>query len=79
MIFRRGSGTGQACAIVSGAAALVLEKYPHYTPAEVKQCLIDEATDGVINMESLSLMDGDEGANKLLYVGHRKYIYIPSH
>ena len=74
MIFRRGSGTGQACAIVSGAAALVLEKYPHYTPAEVKQHLIDEATDGVINMESLRLMDRDKSTNKLLHVGNRKYI-----
>ena len=74
MIFRCGSGTAQACAIVSGAAALVLEKYPHYTPAEVKQHLIDEATDGVINMKSLRFMDGDKGTNKLLHVGNRKYI-----
>ena len=72
MLFRSGSGTAQACAIVSGAAALVLEKYPHYTPAEVKQYLIDEATNGIINMESLRFMDGDKGTNKLLYVGNRK-------
>ena len=26
---RRGSGTAHACAIVAGAAALVLEKYPY--------------------------------------------------
>ena len=57
---------------MSGAAALVLEKYPHYTPAEVKQYLIDEAINGVINMESLRFMGGDKGTNKLLYVGNRK-------
>ena len=72
-LFRSGSGTAQSCAIVTGAAALVLEKYPHYTPAEVKQYLIDQATDGVINMESLRFIRGDKGTNKLLYVGNRKY------
>ena len=71
-MFRRGSGTAQACAIVTGAAALVLEKYPHYTPAEVKQHLINSATDGVINMESLRFIEGDRGTNKLLYVGNCK-------
>ena len=43
-----------------------MEKYPHFTPAQVKQYLIDEATDGVIDM---SVIREDKGANKLLYVG----------
>ena len=73
ILFRSGTGTAQACAIVTGAVALVLEKYPHYTPAEVKQYLIDQATDGVINMESLRFIGGDKGTNKLLYVGNCKY------
>jgi len=49
--------TKKACGIVAGAAALLLEQYPHYTPQEVKQHLIKEATD-------------IDGGNKLLYVGH---------
>ena len=56
--------------MVAGAAALVLEKHPRYSPAEVKQYLIDKATDGVINMDSVS---GDRGANKLLYIGKGAY------
>jgi serine protease AprX len=37
----RGSGTSQSSAIVSGAAALVLEKYPSATPDQVKELLSD--------------------------------------
>ena len=78
-LFRRGfrSGTDQACAIVAGAAALVLEKYPHYTPAEVKQYLIDQATNDAINMRSLRVRERKKSINKLLYVGNCKH--IPSH
>ena len=36
--------------MVAGAEALVLEKYPYYTPAEVKQHLINQATDGAIKI-----------------------------
>ncbi len=35
----RGSGTSEAAAIVSGAAALVLQKYPSATPDQVKRLL----------------------------------------
>ena len=73
-VYRKTTGTAQACAIVAGAAALVLEKYPHYTPAEVKQYLIDEATNNAINMNALRFILGDKGTNKLLYVGNGKYI-----
>jgi len=37
--FFRGSGTSQSAAIVSGAAALVLQKYPNATPDQVKELL----------------------------------------
>jgi serine protease AprX len=35
----RGSGTSQSAAIVSGAVALVLQKYPNATPDQVKELL----------------------------------------
>ena len=35
----RGSGTSEAAALVSGAAALILQKYPNATPDQVKQLL----------------------------------------
>ena len=37
--FFRGSGTSQSTAVVSGAAALLLQKYPDLTPQQVKMIL----------------------------------------
>jgi subtilisin family serine protease len=42
--FFRGSGTSQAAAVVSGAAALVLSQHPGASPDQVKQLLVDSAT-----------------------------------
>jgi len=41
--FFRGSGTSQAAAVVSGAVALVLERYPSATPDAVKRYFADKA------------------------------------
>ena len=40
----RGSGTSQAAAVVSGAAALLLQAYPNLTPDKVKAALMASAT-----------------------------------
>ena len=42
--FFRGSGTSQAAAVVSGAAALVLQQHPGATPDQVKSMLTTTAT-----------------------------------
>ena len=42
--FFLGSGTSQAAAVASGAAALVLAANPHYTPDQVKEVLTRGAT-----------------------------------
>ncbi|HXA30319.1 MAG TPA: S8 family peptidase [Candidatus Angelobacter sp.] len=42
--FFRGSGTSQATAVMSGAAALVLQQHPTYTPDMVKRLLTKTAT-----------------------------------
>ncbi|HVF05515.1 MAG TPA: S8 family serine peptidase [Frankiaceae bacterium] len=60
--FFKGSGTSQAAAVVSGAAALLLQRYPNLTPDQVKAHLMGTATAfsgstqrqrgaGVINMK----------------------------
>ncbi|HEV7679256.1 MAG TPA: S8 family serine peptidase [Candidatus Dormibacteraeota bacterium] len=41
--FFRGSGTSQAAAVVSGAAALLLSQHPDMTPDQVKQALVESA------------------------------------
>ncbi|MCW2541120.1 MAG: aprX [Frankiales bacterium] len=40
----RGSGTSQAAAVVSGAAALLLQAYPNLTPDQIKAALVSTAT-----------------------------------
>lgn len=42
--FFRGSGTSQATAVVSGAAAVLLQRYPKLTPDQVKKTLMTTAT-----------------------------------
>lgn len=62
------SGTHAACGVVAGAAALVLEEFKDYTPAQVKRHLLNEATDGVVEIPSeFEMIHGD--VNKFLYVG----------
>ncbi len=41
--FFRGSGSSQATAVVSGAAALVVQQHPTWTPDQVKQLLMSTA------------------------------------
>ncbi len=41
--FMKGSGTSQAAAVVSGAAALILDQRPHLTPDQVKALLMETA------------------------------------
>jgi serine protease AprX len=53
----RGSGTSESAAIVSGAAALVLQKYPDATPDQVKQLLMGSAT--TFNAKSQAQGDGE--------------------
>ena len=43
--FMRGSGTSEAAAIASGAAALILDKYPNATPDQVKRLMKTTAYD----------------------------------
>jgi serine protease AprX len=42
--YLRGSGTSQAAAVVSGAAALVLSQHPTWTNTQVKALLVNTAT-----------------------------------
>jgi hypothetical protein len=65
------SGTSMATPLVSGMVALLLQKYPSYTPVQIKAKLLELSTKNMLNFSALP-MDTDEEAkktpNRLLYV-----------
>jgi len=66
--FLRGSGSSQAAAVVSGAAALLLEQRPELSPDQVKALLmgsaneekLDPAMEGTLLFQLLGVDGGDE-------------------
>ncbi|RKR85795.1 peptidase inhibitor I9 [Micromonospora pisi] len=58
------SGTSMATPHVVGAAALVLSASPAYTPQQVRDKLVNDATNGVVTNP------GAGSPNKLLYIGN---------
>ena len=46
------SGTFAACGIVVGVAATLLQKFPDYTPYQIRDQLIQESTKDVINFHT---------------------------
>jgi serine protease AprX len=66
--FFKGSGTSQAAAVVSGAAALVLQQRPTATPDQVKWLLKQgtdvDATEGTSSQSGAGIMDLSDTYNK---------------
>ena len=63
-----------ACPTVAGAVALLLQRFPSYTPTQIKRQLQEEATQGVINMVTfrgnpLPPIIQAETTNRLVYTG----------
>jgi len=52
--FFRGSGTSQATAVMSGAAALAIQQHPNFTPDMIKRLLTKTAS--TLSTQSLSLL-----------------------
>jgi serine protease AprX len=63
----RGSGTSQSAALVSGAAALILQKYPNATPDRVKKLLT--STGFQISGKSQAIGGGEMQMTKALTAG----------
>ena len=63
-----------ACPTVAGVVALLLQRFPSYTPAQIKRQLQEEATQGAINMRTyrggfLPTIIQVETTNRLVYTG----------
>jgi serine protease AprX len=61
----RGSGTSEAAAYVTGAVALLLQKYPRLTPNQVKQ-MLDASTDPLSGWSPLAQGRGELDLNEML-------------
>jgi len=64
-LYFRGSGTSEAAAFVTGAVALLLQKYPQLTPDQVEQMLM-ASTDNLPGNGPLVQGAGELDLNKLL-------------
>jgi len=64
LLYSTRTGTMASCGIVAGAAALVLEKFPHYTPQQVKEYLVNQSTLGIVQTS----LDAELGSNRFLYI-----------
>jgi serine protease AprX len=64
--YMRGSGTSFAAAVVSGAAALMLQDHPDWTPDEVKGAILATARPGPVgdpNVDGAGIIDVDAAAS----------------
>jgi serine protease AprX len=68
--FFRGSGTSQATAVMSGAAALLLQANPSLTPDQVKAVFKSTAS-------PLALLDGSAEGSGLINVGSAARAWVP--
>ena len=71
------SGTSMACPMVAGAVALLLQRFPSYTPAQIKKQLLAEATQNAVNLRTHQgnpLPHAvDQTANRLIYTGRSRH------
>ena len=68
------SGTSIATAFISGAAALILQKWPHYNPDQVKHLLLKKAGDlGLgVDLQGVGILD----LEKIFNLGKRRNVLI---
>ena len=68
------SGTSMACPTVAGVVATLLQRFPNYTPRQIRDQLIRESTPGVVNMKTyrgsgLSSIIARDTPNRFAYTG----------
>jgi serine protease AprX len=72
--FMRGSGTSESAAIASGAAALILDKFPHATPDQVKRLLKNSAYDMPLEGRTGTMGAGELQLEPILSAGLPNYV-----
>jgi len=73
----RGSGSSEAAAYVTGAVALLLQKYPQATPGQVKN-MLESSADWLRGFSSLWQGQGELDMNALLSISLPSYSYASS-
>ena len=68
------SGTSMATPIVSGVAAMLLQREPSLTPADLKAKLVSTATVGAIDFSDMPAQYKDITPNKLVYIPGTRYL-----
>ena len=63
-----------SCPTVAGVVATLLQRFPNYTPRQIRDQLIRESTPDVVNMRtfrgsSLPSIIGDQTPNRFAYTG----------
>ena len=66
------TGNRAACAIVTGVVATLLQRFPNYTPYQIREQLIKESTKDVINFhtrngQNLSSIIAETTSNRFAY------------
>ena len=63
------TGTSQAVPLVSGAAAVYLSESPLLTPSQLKQKVLDNSLEGIINFDVIPETQRSVTPNRLLSIG----------
>ena len=61
-----------ACPTVAGVVATLLQRFPNYTPRQIRDQLIAESTPGIVNMRTYR---GGDLPSQIVQTTHNRFAY----